>query len=519
MKKAGAELFELIHSLGKAEKRYFRMFSSSMQGGNKSYLKLYDAMEKQGAYNEVAIRSACRGHDFLKHLSVTNSRLYNTILRTLENYHRGADINLHNQLRKAEILLGKGLTAHALKLLKTAKAIAYEQEQWELLMKLLIMERIPYAATNLPKMLHLNEEMEVVLKKLNNINDYRKIHHRMIQMGHEVGPMRTSKELLLIKQLMRHPLVRDSNQASCAESKAYYYEIWSLYYRFKRDPAKGYAISKEQCDFIETHLHRLRDPEKRYLFALNISVIFMGYLLSVNRGLYGEMQKALQKIRSYPIASPAVKATFWGNSYVNELNAFMRIGDFAKIFPALKEIEENKDLLNQVPAVNKINLHYNIAYLLFGAGSYNEALHWVRKIIDQPINILRQDTQAFARILNLLLHYELHKDEELLDSLKRSTLHFLSTRHRLFKVEEALMHCLHQVTGKTISGKKHRDAFRELKISLLKLMKDQMEKAALEDFDFLSWVESKIENKTFAEVVRQKAERTDSQGEEKAKHQ
>ncbi|MBI4946422.1 MAG: hypothetical protein HY840_08480, partial [Bacteroidetes bacterium] len=52
-------------------------------------------------------------------------------------------------------------------------------------------------------------------------------------------------------------------------------------------------------------------------------------------------------------------------------------------------------------------------------------------------------------------------------------------------------------------------AFQELKTSLLKLMKNPMEKATMEEFDFMSWVESKIQNKTFAEVVRQKADKTD----------
>ncbi|MBI4946997.1 MAG: hypothetical protein HY840_11430 [Bacteroidetes bacterium] len=59
--------------------------------------------------------------------------------------------------------------------------------------------------------------------------------------------------------------------------------------------------------------------------------------------------------------------------------------------------------------------------------------------------------------------------------------------------------------GKSIDRKKRSAAFQELKTNLLKLMKDPMEKAVMEEFDFLSWVESKIQNKTFAEVVREKA--------------
>ncbi|MBI4946233.1 MAG: hypothetical protein HY840_07510 [Bacteroidetes bacterium] len=515
MKKTSIELFELIHSLTMAEKKYFKMFSS-MKGGDKNYLKLYDAMEKQHRYNEDAIRTAYSGQKFLRQLFATKNRLYNNILRSLENYHSGADVNLHSQLRKAGILLRKGLTAHALKLLKTTKAIAYQHEQWELLMEILDMERIPYATLDTLKIPRLNEESKAVLQKLSNINDYQAIHHKMIQRIQEAGPMRTKKELSRIEKLMQHPLLRNSKQASCTEAKAYYYEIWSLCYFFKRDFIKGLETAKEQCDFLETHFHQLKDPEKKHLFALNISTIFMGHLLSAKRhfdkkqkidirsGKYGEREDVLQKIRSYPIIPSLLKAEYWTHSYINELNGYRMEGAFEKVFPALKAIDENHILLNQAASVTKNNLYYNIAYMLFGAGSYNEALRWIIKIIDHPIE-LRKDTQALAHILYLLINYELHKDEQMLDSLERRTRHFLSTRHRIFKVEKALMHCLRQIMGKPVSRKERTLAFQELKTTLLKLMKNPMEKAAIDEFDFLSWVESKIQNKTFAEVVREKA--------------
>ncbi|MBI4946230.1 MAG: hypothetical protein HY840_07495 [Bacteroidetes bacterium] len=503
MKKTSTALFELIHSLTMAEKKYFKMFSS-FKGGDKSYLRLYDAIEKQGSYNEEAIHATCRGQNFLRHISVAKRRLHANILRSLENYHTSADINLRSQLNKSEILLRKGLSDQALKLLKTAKPLSYQHEKWGLLIELLDMERILYVA-ELRDMSHLNQEKKAVLEKLSNVHEYQTIHHEITRMVYKAGPLRTKKELLLVSKLMRHPLLRNSKQALCAEAKTYYYEIWSQYYRFKRDAIKGYHTSKEHCEFIKTHFHQLKDPGKRHLFALNSIVIFIGYLLPFKRSLYGEMQEVLKKLRSYPPITNAL-VTFWVASYVNELNALMQIGDFEKVIPVIKAIEENQDLLSQMPSSLRNSIYYNIAYMNFGADRYNEALRWLQ-IIDWSAGIFRQDVQASARLLSLLTHYELHKDEQLLNSLKRSTLHFLSTRHRLFKVEEALMHCLHQIMGKAISKKERSTAFQEFKTTLLKLRKNPIEKIAMEDFDFLSWVESKIQNKTFAEIVRKKVKR------------
>ena len=48
---------------------------------------------------------------------------------------------------------------------------------------------------------------------------------------------------------------------------------------------------------------------------------------------------------------------------------------------------------------------------------------------------------------------------------------------------------------------------KELKTDMEKILKDKFEANILEAFDFISWLEAKIEGKDFADVVRKKAER------------
>ena len=44
----------------------------------------------------------------------------------------------------------------------------------------------------------------------------------------------------------------------------------------------------------------------------------------------------------------------------------------------------------------------------------------------------------------------------------------------------------------------------EWKKELEKIFKDPFEQGGIQDFDFISWLESKIENKSFGEIVRRK---------------
>ena len=55
--KPSTELFKLIKSLTKSEKRFFKL-TSSLQSGDKNYLKIFDFVEKQTTYNEDELKKA-----------------------------------------------------------------------------------------------------------------------------------------------------------------------------------------------------------------------------------------------------------------------------------------------------------------------------------------------------------------------------------------------------------------------------------------------------------------------------
>jgi hypothetical protein len=55
--KPSNELFKLVRSLTKSEKRFFKL-SSSLQSGEKNYLKIFDFIEKQEVYDEDELKKA-----------------------------------------------------------------------------------------------------------------------------------------------------------------------------------------------------------------------------------------------------------------------------------------------------------------------------------------------------------------------------------------------------------------------------------------------------------------------------
>ncbi|HQZ43738.1 MAG TPA: hypothetical protein PK735_12690, partial [Flavobacteriales bacterium] len=72
--KPSTELFDLIRSLTKSEKRFFKLHSS-LQSGDKNYLRIFDSIDKQKAYDEEALKKQFAKETFIKHLPSEKNHL------------------------------------------------------------------------------------------------------------------------------------------------------------------------------------------------------------------------------------------------------------------------------------------------------------------------------------------------------------------------------------------------------------------------------------------------------------
>ena len=108
--KPSIELFKLIKSLSKSEKRFFKL-SSSLQSGDKNYLKIFDFIEKQNEYNEEKLKVEFSKEIFIKHLPSQKNHLYKLILKSLRSFHSEESVIsiLKQEIKNIEILYNKAL--------------------------------------------------------------------------------------------------------------------------------------------------------------------------------------------------------------------------------------------------------------------------------------------------------------------------------------------------------------------------------------------------------------------------
>ena len=105
-------VFNLIQSMNKSEKRYFKIYASKhVIGESNNYEGLFDYLAKQEVYAEPALRKHFFGQAMLNNFTITLHRLYDHLLKALEAYHSATSVSieLRHLLNYAEILLGKSM--------------------------------------------------------------------------------------------------------------------------------------------------------------------------------------------------------------------------------------------------------------------------------------------------------------------------------------------------------------------------------------------------------------------------
>jgi len=148
--------------------------------------------------------------------------------------------------------------------------------------------------------------------------------------------------------------------------------------------------------------------------------------------------------------------------------------------------------------------YYKIASLYFGAGDNVKCIAYCEKVINAVSQKTNEDLMCFARILNLIAHYEAGKDYHL-ESLLRSTYKFLLKMDDLHDVQREMIAFMRGLGD--IYPSELKAAFKQLHAKLKVYEDDPYERRAFLYLDVMSWLESKIENRPVADVIKDKAKK------------
>jgi tetratricopeptide (TPR) repeat protein len=511
-------LFHLIKAMSSSEKRYFKLFirTSSSSSENK-YEQLFDAIDAQEEYDDEQLKQLIYGDKPIRSrkYSELKSYLFDQVLKSLQRYddQRSVDFQLKNLLQSVRVAFQRSLFDICRQLLQKAKKVAQKHESFISILEILRWEKqIAYARMDVSYLdQHLDriaEEEQSCLAQLRNLSEYQDIFFHLLISTKKEAFLRSKRKVAHLEKMMQHPLLGEVDQARSHRARILYYRIYSHFHYSCMDYRGYYETNRKLIELMEEKPFLLKEDVAEYISVLSNLTLSCGLLDKLD-----EVRDCLEKFHQITPITRDDELKIHRQYYASKFALCIATGEFEEGVRTL-EAHEKASARFDSSLFEKSDFYFQYFYLYFGIGNYDQALTYLNEWLNLPRSVVRQDLQSMARILNLIIHFEMG-NSILVEHLLRSAQRFLQKQNRFFEFEHLMLDFLKD-TGKAHSGREVKEMTESLRQDLIRLSEVPEERVIFQYFDFLSWVDSKIENKPFAEVIRTKyLSRTSRQSEQK----
>jgi hypothetical protein len=491
-------VFELIKSLNMSEKRQFKIYSSRhiIDGENK-YILLFDALEKMEIYDETelitVLKKQSKATTFIK---ADMNFLYQLILKSLVLFHSGksAQIILNESISIIEILYFKGNYTQCIKEIQKAICIAEQTELFSSLLKIIQYEKI--VQSHLEK--HKRSETEIIKKMADvneiqqNIIEYYNIYNLANLTRKNIIKTRNTKEIKAFDKLMQHKLMQSDKQALSLDANIKYNQIYAMWHYVCNNKKQELLYNKKIIQLFEDNpLYKeehLIDYVNTYAHIVSISKDMSELLFF----------QALNNVRSIVVQSEKlyflrVSAQIFNFSYMIELSMYLQKKQFYKAEIIINDIENGlKKYKNILIPSYRITFLYMLAYYYFAVGNFDNAIKKINILLNNFSENERPDLYNFAKLINLLIHFEL-KNYSYIKYKQVSVHYYFKKQSAEYEIENIILKFFSKEKNYTTDLEKTLPA---LATSLQKIKSHSLEKYAFNYFDWIDWINSKISKKS-----------------------
>lgn len=505
--KVNNALYDLIHSLSKSEKRYFKLYSSRHTiGDENNYIRLFDYIEQQEEYDEDLLFADFKGEAFLNRFSITKKRLYDHILNALDAFHanNSVEVQVYRQLHSADILYEKALYNQCRRTLSSAEKLASKHGFNELMIliqskKKKLLETLGPSELSDNEVVEISETINLMLKEL-DLNDQLWVSKSQLFMKlSEKGVARSMEEKKEFEAIINSlPAITDDTDNA---TKFLFNHTMSAYH---------FAIGdlKSSFGWLEQNVHLLEDTEFAKQIPINKQISLLTNAIYIVDKL-GDFKRSieflgmLKRLSQVTDLNEDLEIKLFSSISSIELSLNIRKGDFESAHHLINDIVLGFERFDDKLTVNRrAFLAFKLAVVQLGVGDYNQALKWINLILNDSKLDKTEDIYGFTLLLDLLVHIELHHNELLPYSLK-SVQRFFKTRNRMYSFETVLL----KFISKLIKSKDRFEAeeiWEELHKALGQVTDESaFESVALDYFDFRAWAESKLKRKPFSSIVKE----------------
>jgi hypothetical protein len=496
------ELVLLVNSLTKAEKRYFKLFTSILDG-DKHYLTVFLLIEK-GVLDRKQVKEEFYNLYPKAAFDVSLKYLMKVILKSLRysESQDQIDIYLLGQLLDIRQLYKKGIYNAFLSESEKFKELAIKYERHFMFLEVSYLEMEHFTRFNFPdiseeKLIEIQnkikEVLDVELKVNNHLTLYQLLLHRFLFKGVARSEMEMSNLNDLV--LTENAVFGTSIGVDSFQSQQLHLLFQSVYFKVIGSPELSLEIYYDLDKlFQKNKLIWERNP-LYYVYLIE------GILLNL---------VALQEYNSMPFfihrlhqmnelhgEDTPMKAI----AYKFELLFHIWKGELAEANTLLNKIHPFMKALKLAGSSYAAKLEYCQALVCFGLGDWKNCLRSISFVLHEKDTSI-EEYRNLARMIALLVHFE-KQDYDYLEHEIRSFERALKKQGNYYKLEKALFEMLRN-SMKQVDLELKKSALTKFKTTLNELAKDQYEARLIFLFDFQSWADAKTEGVSLVDLVKNK---------------
>jgi hypothetical protein len=499
-------LFQLVKSLEKSEKRNFKLYiNRNSSSEDLKIVQLFDALDKMTVYDEAVLLA--KNPDIKKQqLSNLKAHLYREVLSSLRLIKDdNIDMQLHEQMDHARILYNKGLYLQSLKILDKMKEQARSYNQFTYLQQVLFFEKkietLFITRSMQDRAAVLTAEADAVSSQLAMVNALSNLALQLYSWYIKNGHARNNADQEAINGYIEQQLPVHAANATGFYERLYLYQCycWNAFIRL--DFLQYYRYTQKWVNlFFEQP--KMQEAETGHFIKGMHNLMGAHFDL----GNYTGLEKTIAQFEHFAHSSIVQhndndRIQVFVYLYTARINLHFLTGTFSEGLLLVPEIAAKLQEYELYLDRHRVLIfYYKIACLYFGSGDNDRAIDYLNKIINLKVD-LRTDLQCYARLLHLIAHYELG-NFELLEYLTKSVYRFMSGMQSLSLVEEEVFKFLRN-SLRSKPGQL-RQQFEKLAATLKQYERNHYETRAFVYLDIISWLESKIREVPVQEVIRQR---------------
>jgi len=500
-------LFDLVKSLTKSEKRQFKLYVGRL-GVNEDakFIHLFNVLDRSNSYDEQEILKD--GSITKRQLSNLKGHLYRQILISLRlnPSQQNLRIQIREQLDFATILYHKGLYNQSLRILEKAKNLAIEHEEKNIAYEIIELEKIiesQYITRSSATRAELLTTQTEHLNKLNALSsELSNLSLQLYGIFLKQGYVKNDSEYKEIKTYFETNLPKYDLAELGFRERLWVNKVHLWYSFLIQDFLSAYRYSRRWVNLFVEHPAMVQLNPVFFVRGQQYLLEALFYIRDIER-----FEQALTYLQEqvnsseFP-RSENIDSLIFLHLYSHKINLHFMRGSFAEGIELVPEVlagmQEHHSTIDEH---HIMVFYYKIACLYFGAGDNHGCIEYLQKIIANKSLRMREDLMCFSRILNLVAHYEAGEDYHL-DRLIKSTYKFLIKMEDLYEVQKEMIKFLrglgdiypHQINAE----------FKKLYDTLKQYEDDPFERRSFLYLDILSWLESHFTGVPIPEIIRKR---------------